>query len=219
MGLAAIIGMAVGLVGVIMVFITFRETRRTADIAEDTAKRQLRAYLSVTPISFGIDTSRRASVPGLPDEPPRKTPIFQVVVKNVGQTYAHRIRVFAKAELLGLSDKDTAIFIEQGKLTTEIPEQSQPDFFLQPQEAKDFPVRYKGQVTPELISDLAVGLTHSLGVFGHVSYLDAFGDEHETPFGIYISAGESLRRALIGKSFDEGMSLRFEGFTLFREIT
>lgn len=47
MGIAAIIGMSVGIVGVGLVFITFRETKRAADIARDAMSADQRAWLSV----------------------------------------------------------------------------------------------------------------------------------------------------------------------------
>jgi hypothetical protein len=46
MGFAAIIGVAVSIVGVILVWITFRATREGNEIAGDTAHRQLRAYIA-----------------------------------------------------------------------------------------------------------------------------------------------------------------------------
>jgi hypothetical protein len=57
MGAAALLGMAVSIVGVGLVFITFRATREANEIARETAKQQLRAYMgimdySVTPMNY-----------------------------------------------------------------------------------------------------------------------------------------------------------------------
>jgi len=50
MGIAAIIGMVASLIGVGLVLITFRATRHANDIAKDTAKQQLRAYVGIQEI-------------------------------------------------------------------------------------------------------------------------------------------------------------------------
>lgn len=47
MGIAALIGMGLSGVGVILVWITFRETRKANDIAGDIGFKQLRAYVTV----------------------------------------------------------------------------------------------------------------------------------------------------------------------------
>lgn len=45
MGIAALIGMALSAVGIFLVYTTFNETRKANEIAADTAKRQLQAYI------------------------------------------------------------------------------------------------------------------------------------------------------------------------------
>lgn len=87
MGVAAIIGMTVGIVGVGLVLITFRETRKAAEaaregneIARDTAKRQLRAYLSITHLGIYGLKSRNRKV------------FFSMCLTNAGQSPAKRYR-------------------------------------------------------------------------------------------------------------------------------
>ena len=55
MGAAAVIGMVLSVVGVALVWTTFAETRRANEIASDTAKRQLRAYVNVSDIQLAAE--------------------------------------------------------------------------------------------------------------------------------------------------------------------
>ncbi len=105
MGIAAVIGMAVGMIGVGLIYKTFQETRRAAqaaesaleiatrsanaaaaqvEVAQQTAKHELRAYVGVEEISFSQfgDPSHRRSVSF--KEPYR----LYVTLKNYGKTPA-----------------------------------------------------------------------------------------------------------------------------------
>lgn len=53
MGIAAIIGMAVGILGVGLIFITFRENKRTADVAENALAESGRPHLLLGTITIG----------------------------------------------------------------------------------------------------------------------------------------------------------------------
>ena len=80
MGAAAVIGAGLSIVGVVLVWTTFAETRRANEIASDTAKRQLRAYCSMLELEgLGV---------GLGSEPQ-----FVVTVVNTGQTPARKLRI------------------------------------------------------------------------------------------------------------------------------
>lgn len=80
MGIAAIVGMAASLVGVLLVFITFHETRKANDIAETAHRRQSRAYVAI----MGMSLDRKISA----GEIPKATVRF----KNTGQTPALNVR-------------------------------------------------------------------------------------------------------------------------------
>lgn len=82
MGGVASLGMLISIIGVGLVYITFRETRRAAsagihanEIARESSERQLRAYVGV--VDFGIR-----------DISPGKHPFFSVKYENAGQTPA-----------------------------------------------------------------------------------------------------------------------------------
>lgn len=47
MGEAALTGLALSIIGVVLIWTTFHETRKANEIAQDTAKRQLRAYMGI----------------------------------------------------------------------------------------------------------------------------------------------------------------------------
>ena len=94
MGLAAIIGMGVGIAGLGLIYTTFRETRRAADagrranqIAAETAERQLRPYVHVETIN--------------PSEPSHDTEFIEVTFKNFGQTPAQEPTISAGAIYIG----------------------------------------------------------------------------------------------------------------------
>lgn len=92
MGIAAVIGMGVGIFGLGLIFMTLRETRRAADAGyaavessqkgvrqlDKSAKAELRAYLVVQKASYHFDYS---------DAPP----IVKLNLLNVGQTPAYEV--------------------------------------------------------------------------------------------------------------------------------
>lgn len=82
MGLAAIIGVAVSIVGVILVWITFRATREANAISRETMQRQLRAYLDFDGVSWVWPKD------GSSFDPP---PGLSVRIKNYGHTPATEI--------------------------------------------------------------------------------------------------------------------------------
>lgn len=55
MGAAAVFGVGLSAVGVWLVYTTFNATREGNEIARDTARRQLRAYVNVTKVSISYD--------------------------------------------------------------------------------------------------------------------------------------------------------------------
>lgn len=109
----------ISLYGLILIYRTWSETKRTADaafaaveiakssnaIASDTAKRQLRAYLGIERID------PQQFVAGKP-------PLFGIIIKNTGVTPAKRFRhaVFVSAHASGTArkyrteDGDTRVF-------------------------------------------------------------------------------------------------------------
>ena len=69
MGQAAIIGMVVGIVGLVLIFTTFKETRRAADagleankIARENSRQQLRAYLDITNVRWFVSESESPKI-------------------------------------------------------------------------------------------------------------------------------------------------------------
>lgn len=80
MGAAAVFGMVLSAVGVVLIWTTFRETKEANVIARNTARYQSRAYLAVS----GFRVS------GVP------TPTAQFTVENKGMTPARQIDVYAE---------------------------------------------------------------------------------------------------------------------------
>lgn len=76
MGWAATFGMVLSAVGVYLVWTTFAETRRSNEIASDTAKRQLRAYVAVESATITITGHSIKVVAN---------------VRNFGETPAHSV--------------------------------------------------------------------------------------------------------------------------------
>ncbi len=137
-------------------------TAASVDLARDTAKRQLRAYVTVNGV---IRTKDPGDLNGQG---------FAVLVdiKNSGQTPARDSLQWARIE------------IQEFPLTTHLPIHclENPTKGILPPEAKNlaFPTFTRDLTT---IEENAILANHTaIYVYGEIDYLDAFGDRHLTQF-------------------------------------
>lgn len=177
MGLAALVGMVVGIFGVGLIYVTFRETRRAAKSAEnsleharDTAKRQLRAYLVAK--SFRISGV-------LVDHTPRV--MFEL--KNVGQTPAYEVRIWWEIRTLHapISEADTRV-----RRSLHLPWGRQSRAIIGAGEPVEISIPYRAPVGAEWARALHNG-KWTLLAFGVVSYRDVFKRRRLLTFKMFLS--------------------------------
>ena len=151
-------------------------TERTARIMENTAKRQLRAYVV-------------AEIFGVNDFSPTKTAQFEIKIRNTGQTPAYSVAVFAAVEIfthpLG---KDFSIVAKdsdfRGSLVVN------PGIAITHFQTCDriFSVEEIATLWPEEGGN-------RLYIYGVIRYADAFGETRHTNFCAYIG-GPDIREGL-----------------------
>ena len=134
---------------------------KQANVVEDTARKQLRAYVYAESISFQWMSAGY--------------PIFTIVLRNSGQTPALRVKCGAQVSfgdrptLARLNDVPTDILLAGNAL---IGSGSPHETTLLIGEYRD--------IRREQISD-----DHMLAVVGRITYADVFGDTYETEFGYF----------------------------------
>ena len=94
MGAAAVLGMVLSAVGVVLVWITFRETRKANEIAVQLGQIQAKAYLQFKLSALSLHDSR----PNTPDVG-YAGPRFVVTMDNTGATPARDIKMTVSATL------------------------------------------------------------------------------------------------------------------------
>lgn len=171
-GIATIIGMAFGIFGLSLIFVTFREARRAADagfraneIAEDNARRQLRAYVNVTNVKAeGIQ-------PGI-------KPRFEIEINNGGQSPAYACTIQTFFHYCEGCDPDYVKIPMRGSgrrsNTAILP--GKPSFSGLPSD--------RALETGEYLQILSGVGTFVFG--GYVAYRDIFGRHHRTLFRYFV---------------------------------
>jgi hypothetical protein len=156
-----------GLIGTIV--LTVRATNaavRANEIAGDTAKRQLRAYISVEP--RGVNAPDRDGLV--------RVPLF---IKNCGQTPAYSVMVFQRFALFERpNDFDPTRLPDRG-LSAEA-----SDIVFGPGEGNYVYPYIRANFLADNMAAIAEqkkALIH----FGSVSYVDAFGEGRETNFAFF----------------------------------
>jgi hypothetical protein len=169
LGIAGIAGTAFGLIGVLLVLLTFRENRRAADearkaneIALDTSRRQLRAYVVITEM-HGIAFK--------PDE----IPTFAFDFMNCGQTPALRLRVISNPFFYKVEEGEPSIRFE---LDRDVPHSTMTLAANDYHTLRD-PMRRA--FTQEEIGFLESGVYGCIYA-GIICYRDIFGKRHMTTF-------------------------------------
>ena len=132
--------------------------RRTVKSAEDTAARQLRAYVGVR--EFEIESFVVGEVP-----------IVRFEIANFGQTPSYRTRIWVGVGYL------------PNPMTGTFPEPNHGTTFrvLSPGDNITRNTRAEGVLTQEIL-DAITAKTTRLCVVGQVEYRDAFGRDHRTDF-------------------------------------
>jgi len=153
-GVLGFITLVVSIVGVWFVIRTFEQTRRQANIAEDSAQKQLRAYIVVDSSSLSI---KERIGPGLYHA------VFSIKFKNAGQTPAYRYRT--QIAWQAIKSGDFPMKIEQsmkGKTETIV--------------GPGVSTSSAGSYDLEQIDiDRLNGGEYTFHVFGRVQYEDIFG--------------------------------------------
>jgi hypothetical protein len=176
MGAAAVVGMALSAVGVFLVWTTFRATKagnRIAErnveaaleqvkIAQDTAARQLRAYLSFKPVEMDEITVDRNPLE------------IRFTVENTGATPANEWVVVWAWQVT--EEEPTTDFYE--KWMPSLPEIG-PDHCIGPKQIKTIPLTIE---IGECWRSRVVSGTHKFFVFGAMIYVDFSGERHRTDF-------------------------------------
>lgn len=185
MGIAALIGMALSIIGVFLVYTTFRETRKANEISEDTAERQLRAYVAIKEVTMAPDPAGGSGTI-------RATAHFI----NVGQTPAKNLNSFMRFVVTPLN-------------ITPTPAQTFPE----PLDTHSRVVL--GPNIPNMITHTVVCGTveaqtvlsgnYTLVADGYIQYDDIFDKTHRTCFRYYQNAetrglGNAIVSAPVGNS-------------------
>lgn len=103
MGAAAVIGMGLSVVGVVLVYTTFHETRKANEIATRVSAAELRPYLFVEKVT--ISDFQELDEPDEYGDVSKKGPIFGRVtihLRNFGKVPARNITVYRKSYLTKL---------------------------------------------------------------------------------------------------------------------
>ncbi len=162
----------VGGLQLIVFGIQARRLRQTIDTMDKTAERQLRAY--VLPENAGI-------IDGLMMEPPRaefmNVPAIGLVIKNSGQTPAHRVASCAEIDVIPVN--------EQARL---IPPEVEERFFSTLGSGVLFTksLRLPRALTAEEIRDINGG-ARGIFIWGRIIYRDAFAKPHYCNFRLYYT--------------------------------
>lgn len=149
-----------------------KRLRQTIDTMDSTAERQLRAY--VLPENAGI-------IDGLMMDPPRaefmNVPGIGLVIKNTGQTPAHKVASRADIAVIPMTD-------QAGLLAPEVKEV----FFSTLGSGTFFTksLRLPRALTAEEIHDINEG-TKGIFIWGRIIYRDAFKKPHHCDFRLYYS--------------------------------
>ena len=136
------------------------------NIAQETAKRELRAYVGVT--NFEII------------EQDDGFPLFKVLYKNGGQTPARDCISLATIAILSGVDRNYAEDIPDGPLLSKLASSS-----ILPGDFNNDVVKFR--VTVEKFGDLLAD-GDVVFLYGWIRYIDIFGEQHETKFRAFVDA-------------------------------
>jgi hypothetical protein len=150
-------------------------TRNLVRGADKTAERQLRAYLSIEPVSL------RDFVAG-------RRPMVVFIVKNIGQTPAHRVRIIGDMDIF-----PHPLINNQPDLVIPDPNAPIPTRALHPTFTFEAEAVLGRLLTSQDVMRVYGGVHYCLYVFGIVIYEDAFGEERRTKFCCYVGGHEFAR--------------------------
>lgn len=139
--------------------------KRSVEIATDTAKRQLRAYVTVT--EAGIDHVEAG-----------RQPKVRLVLKNSGQTPAHHVTLWLTASE---RPRPTPADAFAPPDFSELPPQSKSPIAAGEPKVADLDM---GELAPEFMSMFHEGRA-MIYVYGAINYTDIFGDCWYTTFRMY----------------------------------
>ena len=101
MGAAAVLGMVLSAVGVVLVWITFRETRRTAQIAYDALEHEKATALAINRPWLGPQSVNIGRIEAGGNDPNAGGVYFQLRLTNFGNSPATDVFMFAEVKSSG----------------------------------------------------------------------------------------------------------------------
>lgn len=156
MGAAAVIGMGLSVIGVILVYTTFDETRKANEISETAHSRQSRAYIAIA--SMALNKIAAAG----------ETPRVSAKFVNTGQTPALHLRTTSCLTLMAFDNTLLPQAIEDGEGAVTMCG-SGGEIFTNPDLGRP--------LTQEDIDALKAGNLRIVA-FAKCTYNDIFGNEH-----------------------------------------
>jgi hypothetical protein len=152
MGIAALIGMALSAVGVWLVKTTFDETRKANQIARETMRRQLRAYIGIHKFIWRGELGDFR---------------LKIQWKNTGQTPAHGVHTWADCMVTDSPLPESHIF--------QIPPKREDDWPSSVGLNSPIAAKTLTSLTPDIVMNSTKGMCY-IYAWGRVDYTDVFGD-------------------------------------------
>lgn len=154
MGIAAVIGVALSLLGIVLVAITFNETRKSNEIARESMQRQLRAYVGIDEFVWAIDHG---------DFRP------SIRWKNTGQTPASNANAYVNFTFSEFRLPENHIFNPPEKKEESWPTSICINGFIS--------ISHPEELTTDTIIRSAEGDCY-IYLWGRVDYMDVFNEHH-----------------------------------------
>lgn len=152
--------------------------------ASHTAKKQLRAYVTVT--SGTIDDWR---------QPDTDKPMSRLIIKNCGQTPAHNLEVYSYMDVFEALNPAPDRFIDLKAKFKDVPKSK---MVLGPGTKRDkeqeWVINPINHTTREILLKNRDKGGHAIYVYGFIEYVDAFGKPQKTDFRLFSSGMTWERR-------------------------
>jgi hypothetical protein len=205
MGGAAIIGMMLSAVGIILVWTTFRETREANIIANDTiehekfnSRKQLRAYVSATP-NFVCCFSATDKIEVR----------FEMI--NSGSTFASRVRHGGRVEVFSFPFDDSLIL-------PPLTENRTHETTVFPRQTFTGNIICDRTFSQDVIDGICEGRIGIIA-WGVIEYEDVFEEPHYTKFSSHIVAGRDVFVHLTSNYIGTDLKISFAAIGQHNEAT
>jgi len=163
----------------------WRSTRRLAENGEETAHRQLRAYVGVSHVLYE---------PPIEGQPPRVT----ITVRNFGSTPAYKLAVAVDAQI-AYNEQQLSVATNTSRTLGHLPP------------GVEFAITRSAVIPPGVVSREPVEGAHSVFVHGCVEYVDTFGAPHFTRFRLQDGSDGTFFACREGNETDDVLLSRSRG--------